>query len=132
MSKNAEEKRTYQRQWKKNHPEKVRADKRLWNRKHREDIMRWEKEHPEKVAEAHRLIRSKHPERVAIYSRIQRRIKKQEIIKPAACSLCGKTEAPIESHHPNYTRPYDITWLCRACHKFLHRKVAGVYEGLGA
>jgi hypothetical protein len=125
MTKSPEEKREYHRQWKKKNIEKVRASRRLWNLRHREDIIRWAKEHPEKVAEAKRRIRDKHPERVAVYSRVQRRIKNNKISKPKVCSSCKKTGIPIEGHHLDYNKPYELTWLCRICHKILHRKNEG-------
>ena len=36
------------------------------------------------------------------------------------CKQCG-TE-PSEAHHDDYARPLDVRWLCRRCHKRLHRQ----------
>lgn len=38
---------------------------------------------------------------------------------PEPCEQCGETEK-TEAHHPDYTRPLDIVWLCRTCHRQLH------------
>jgi hypothetical protein len=35
------------------------------------------------------------------------------------CSMCGALKA--ECHHPDYTKPLEIIWLCRRCHKRIHR-----------
>lgn len=35
------------------------------------------------------------------------------------CGLC-KCYEKIEGHHPDYTRPYFIVWLCKKCHTQIH------------
>lgn len=35
------------------------------------------------------------------------------------CEQCGEPDA--ERHHADYSRPLDVTWLCRRCHRALHR-----------
>ena len=39
-------------------------------------------------------------------------------ITRSACRTCGEEKA--EMHHPDYTKPLDIVWLCRPCHMQLH------------
>lgn len=38
------------------------------------------------------------------------------IIRPTRCELCGRNNSAIEAHHPDYTHPLSVRWLCRACH----------------
>jgi hypothetical protein len=40
---------------------------------------------------------------------------------PAKCSRCGRADLQIEGHHPNYSRPLDVEWLCTVCHGQEHR-----------
>jgi hypothetical protein len=35
------------------------------------------------------------------------------------CSECGAPHA--EGHHPDYSKPLEVVWLCRRCHTDLHR-----------
>ena len=35
------------------------------------------------------------------------------------CEAC-QSEENVEAHHKDYTKPMDITWLCRLCHNELH------------
>ncbi len=41
------------------------------------------------------------------------------ILVKQPCEQCGK--ADVESHHPDYSRPREVVWLCRPCHLELHR-----------
>ncbi len=41
------------------------------------------------------------------------------IQRPKSCEACGKFCQP-NAHHPNYTNPFRIIWLCRSCHKKIH------------
>jgi len=43
------------------------------------------------------------------------------------CYFCGAT-TDVEMHHPDYTQPLRVYWLCRLC----HRKVDGMTKlGVG-
>ena len=42
-------------------------------------------------------------------------------LRKEPCYFCGTT-ADIEMHHPDYTQPLRVYWLCRLC----HRKVDGM------
>ena len=34
------------------------------------------------------------------------------------CFVCGEQE--VEIHHPDYSRPLDVVWLCKAHHREVH------------
>lgn len=38
-------------------------------------------------------------------------------IKPLLCFVCGDL---AEAHHPDYSRPLDVVWLCKTHHKDAH------------
>lgn len=35
------------------------------------------------------------------------------------CSQCGAPKS--EGHHEDYSKPFEVQWLCRPCHRALHR-----------
>ena len=40
--------------------------------------------------------------------------------RPHRCSRCGAKCKP-HGHHPDYSRPLAVIWLCFCCHKAEHR-----------
>jgi len=42
-------------------------------------------------------------------------------IKRQPCSSCGSSKS--EQHHPDYSKPLLIEWLCRQCHAALHLRL---------
>lgn len=44
-----------------------------------------------------------------------------ELIRPTVCSQCNRN-TNTEAHHDDYSKPLDVTWLCKSCHSVLHRK----------
>lgn len=53
---------------------------------------------------------------------VQDAIKDARLVRPEACSRCHKPDAKqgIEAHHPDYSRPLDVVWLCGQCHRAEH------------
>lgn len=43
------------------------------------------------------------------------------LVRARECQKCGATRR-IETHHPDYSQPLVVQWLCRDCHSLLHRK----------
>lgn len=41
-------------------------------------------------------------------------------LKPKPCQHCG-SEHNLEMHHMDYSKPKNVTWLCRACHRAWHK-----------
>jgi hypothetical protein len=42
--------------------------------------------------------------------------------QPELCSVCGKEpEVRMEAHHEDYSKPFDVEWLCSICHGKRHR-----------
>jgi hypothetical protein len=41
------------------------------------------------------------------------------LVEPRPCEVCGDPNS--EAHHPDYSRPAAVRWLCRKHHKAEHR-----------
>lgn len=79
------------------------------------------KENPKKVnLETYQRVlawRQKYPEKRRAQKMIEYQIKIGRI-KRRKC-FCGKKG---EAHHEDYSKPLEITWVCRTHHMELHRK----------
>lgn len=49
-------------------------------------------------------------------------VRKGAMKKADYCYGCEKTTIPRNfcGHHPDYTKPYNVIWLCRGCHNKSH------------
>ena len=45
---------------------------------------------------------------------------KRGIVTKECCAVCG-TSDKIESHHADYDKPLEVSWLCRKHHLEMHR-----------
>jgi len=52
---------------------------------------------------------------------VQRAVESGALVRPETCSKCGDA-TKVEGHHPDYSKPLMVEWLCRKCHAFVHRK----------
>lgn len=43
------------------------------------------------------------------------------LVEQKPCRVCGSADS--EAHHPDYDRPMDVNWLCRAHHKAEHARL---------
>lgn len=92
-----------------------RARRREWARKRRKTpaykarSIRHQRKHIAKYpaqAKAGRLLRAA--------------IKAGKITRPFYCEKCG-TNAKIQGHHPDYSKPLKVKWLCALCHTWEHK-----------
>jgi len=117
-----ERRRAYARQWAAANAERCRARAREWyanhRARHREGARRWVQRHPEQVREHRRRYVGRYPRR-EIVRQVSRGLVKLGIIQVGdRCEGCG---SPVfELHHPDYSNPFWVVPLCRACHSALH------------
>ena len=78
-------------------------------------MKKYHADNPEQVRKYNEEYRRKYPERVTAYNLAQKNIKKRQ-----PCSVCGMS--PAEKHHEDYTKPLEVTWLCKAHHQQLHAR----------
>jgi hypothetical protein len=44
-------------------------------------------------------------------------VRRGVLIRPARCQDCGRRCFP-DAHHEDYSKPLEVEWLCRKCHRF--------------
>jgi hypothetical protein len=98
-----------QRKWKKENKEHVYKERTKWN-----------KDNIEKVREYKRKWQKNNNEKVEAQNLLNTAIMKGIIVKEA-CSVCGDIKS--QAHHPDYSKPLEVIWLCQQHHKDLHVKL---------
>lgn len=58
-------------------------------------------------------------EKQAARQKVYKAVKSGDLLKPDSCSKCGSF-ANIQGHHPDYSKPLVVEWLCYLCHKKIH------------
>jgi hypothetical protein len=74
---------------------------------------------PHRVALRARISKAwdtRFPDRAKAHSAAQNAVRDGKLIKPALCEGCGLPKKRIEKHHPDYSKPLLIVWLCKPCH----------------
>jgi hypothetical protein len=84
----------YMEQWKKNNPGYMTKKKKEW----------WDK----------------NKERLAIKYKVKYAIKTGKLTK-LPCVKCGATD--VDAHHPDYSQPLSVVWLCKQHHRDLHNGI---------
>lgn len=98
-------------QWQRDNPEKVKASDKRYREANRENILAYKKEE-----------RKKYPERIRAQNTLNRALKTGNIKKPKRCTNCGAKKS-LDAHHEDYDKPLQVIWLCKSCHKILHRAI---------
>ncbi len=119
--------------WEKENPDKVREIRKRaikkWSNKNKEKIKDIQKKWIEKNLEKKRAYsrlgakkaREKFPEKNAARKMVSGALTLGILIRPLNCSKCLK-ECKPEGHHPDYSKPLEVIWLCRQCHNKEHGK----------
>lgn len=87
----------------------------ILNAKQRE----YRKRIPDKLRVWAKNSKNKHPEKIKARRKLGR-AKKSGVIIPQPCRDCGADK--VHGHHPDYSKPLEVVWLCPSCHSKEHGK----------
>lgn len=57
----------------------------------------------------------RYPERYRAHYQLTNAVRDGRIKKPINCEICGYIGI-IHGHHRDYSKPFDVVWLCAKCH----------------
>jgi hypothetical protein len=118
----------YQRAWRLANRERLAAYKRAYYLANREwwlnaeankKRIAWAKANPEIGGEATKAWEKRNPEKRRAHWAVKAALRTGALVKPDACLKCGTGQT--EAHHPDYSKPLEVVWLCRPCHGIEHR-----------
>ena len=101
----------YKLEWRRTHPESTRATQRKQTIRHRGD--------PYWLAYYARY-RAKHRVKIRARKQLNNAIKRGDILR-LPCEICERSDA--EGHHDDYTKPFDVKWLCKLHHEQHHHEI---------
>jgi hypothetical protein len=64
-----------------------------------------------------REMRERYPEKFAARQAVRIALRKKELTR-TPCVSCGNPRS--QAHHPDYSKPLDVVWLCARCHASAH------------
>lgn len=116
----------YEKKWRLDNPDKVKAS----NKKFSSYQKAWRKANPEKIAAKNRkyqknnpLIgsdyRKSHRQQHRAWSAVWNALLSGKMQRPSICARCRENCKP-QAHHKDYSKPLDVMWLCRKCHRERH------------
>lgn len=56
-------------------------------------------------------------------NRVKAALDRGILARPVACVGCRRP-GPVDAHHVDYSKPLDVEWLCRTCHRDRHVDMA--------
>lgn len=80
---------------------------------------RYYRKHVEEIAEKGVLYRANNAHRRAAQSKVAYAVKSGAMVRPCKCDQCGQPCKP-QAHHHDYSKPFDIQWICVPCHRKEH------------
>jgi len=79
----------------------------------------------EKGKEVHRKAEQKYrtlyPEKMKAHNIVSRALAIGELVRPDRCENCFE-KCFTEAHHKDYSKPFDVNWLCNKCHSAMRKK----------
>lgn len=90
----------------------------------------WREREQQKLRHGPRRSRAEkvalHPERERARDRLRTAVYQGRVAKPLACQACSEPTPKqcLAAHHADYSRPFDVEWLCTRCHGLRHRRSA--------
>lgn len=82
----------------------------------------WFDNNKEKANARSRNWRSRNKEKIRAEWKVKEAIRQKKLIRPEACSICDSVNKNIQGHHPDYSKPLEVIWVCPECHWKLDRK----------
>lgn len=115
----------YPLEWRRANPEKHQELMRCFRakestkEKERQYSREYNARHRDRLAKARREWVARYPEKVAAHAAVERALKSGKLVRADSCERCG-TSAALDGHHPDYSKPLEVEWLCRKCHRAEH------------
>ncbi len=86
---------------------------------HREYSRQWHIANRERISARQKKWYLDNKQKTWARNIVLRAVKKGDLVRPEVCERCG-TDGTIDGHHFDYSKPLEVLWLCRSCHRREH------------
>jgi len=86
----------------------------------RERQRRWRIKHKDRLKLESQQRRALRRVKTSANTKVATALRKGELVRPDVCEKCAGS-GDIDAHHPDYSKPLEVEWLCRKCHYQQHR-----------
>lgn len=112
-----------------NNKERIKKQKADWYRKNRERLIikddEYKRKNKDKINEVRKFypsyinhIKRRDPFKTKVRDQLTYAVKIGKI-KRLPCEICGEVKS--QSHHPDYSKPFEVVWLCAKHHAEAHK-----------
>ena len=101
-----------------------RVDRLFCNKCNTARLKEWRTRNPENRAKIYanaRRYNSKNKVKFNAWMNMHYHLKKGHIERPKECGVCGEKKK-LDGHHDDYSKPLEVKWMCRKCHKAYHKE----------
>lgn len=126
---NRESLRNYKRAYGKKNEEKIALQVHKNYLKNKEKFLqtskRWRADNPDKYRKSYIKSMKKHSLKTPARKILAYNIEMGRLIVPKICEHCSR-EKKLDGHHTDYSKPLEVTWLCKECHGYEHRRFKSI------
>lgn len=117
----------YQRDYHQSHKEGIAEYRRGYQQIHKTKIAVQRRTPAGREAQrrADKRAKEKYPEKIKAHRAVSNAIRDGRLIRPDTCEDCGEKKF-VEGHHPDYEKMLEVDWLCKICHRSLHRELVKI------
>lgn len=65
---------------------------------------------------------AKNPDKRRAHQTANNALRSGKLKRRTSCEICGQSGINPDKHHPDYSKPLEVLWVCRPCHGKLTRK----------
>lgn len=86
-------------------------------------IKNWRKENKERYLQTQKEYKKRNRYKINARFRVTNAIRRGKMMRGTKCDQCGSESGKMEAHHEDYSKPYEVQWLCWVCHRQKHGKL---------
>ncbi len=72
--------------------------------------------HRERISVVNKKYNEENKTKKKAHTLVAKHVREGSMSVPGKCQMCDMENARLHAHHPDYSRPLDVIWVCPSCH----------------